>query len=340
MTASENNSNQQSPTFKENSEDGASDGQNGNESTSMIEEIASPSTKSFCEETEKHPLQKMLEGSLIPQRSLSTPLIFSHLNLRPFRTGANDSHKQVQHALETLQKKMMMEQQASLLKDILLKVHLSQGPLSIPPLASSSNSTQSSVGGRKKQSPKNSTKDSDDEQDVIYGPVEYPLLAMAPPIFGSDFAQKDSIVKLPNSSTLLDNVKPSGKSQKVSNKSEALAPESLTVTRAGTQRSESDSQQGEEQVAGGKKRGAKKTAGRKSAEAVEKGKKNQKKDKEQEREKAKDKQQKKDGERKKNKRQAEQKEQDSIKQEEEQGLTQDREELEGSQWKNFFKKGF
>lgn len=251
----ENNSNDQSPMGKENSEENTI---NCLESTSMLEEIDSPSIKSFCEDHEAQDSHKMLEGILIPQRSISTPLIVNTFNLRHHKTGTNDSHKQVQYALETLQKKMLMEQQAAALREILMKVQLAQEPLVIPPLVSASNSTQSSINNGKIE--KKVDKDFEEEPEVIYGPVEYPLLAMAPPLFGSDFVQRDSLLNLPSSSVTLHNAKSSTKNQKASKLESALL-ESLSVTRADTQMSDSEassSQASEKSSLEAKKRKSKK----------------------------------------------------------------------------------
>jgi len=251
--SSESNSNQQSPTFKENSEENDS---NCLESTSMIEEINSPSIKSFCEETETLNAHHMLEGVLIPQRSISTPLIVNTFNLRHSKADAGDNHKRVQHALEVLQKKMLMEQQASLLKDILFKAHAAQEPLIIPPLMSASDSASSPANfGKIKKIP-----GFEDDQEVIYGPVEYPLLAMAPPLFGGDSVNG-----------------------KTSTKGTGLFG-SLAATRAETQRSESDdvsscSSEESAEALEVKRRKSKKTNNGKKVEVAGKGKKVEKKEK-------------------------------------------------------------
>jgi len=174
--SSESNSNQ-SPTTKENFEENDS---NGLESTSMIEEINSPSAKSFCEDNETLNAHRMLEGVLIPQRSISTPLIVNTFNLRHAKAEGTGNHQRVQHALEVLQKKMLMDQQASLLKDILSKVQATHEPLIIPPLKSASEMASTPLNfGEIKKIP-----GFEDDHEIIYGPVEYPLLAMAPPLFG------------------------------------------------------------------------------------------------------------------------------------------------------------
>jgi len=247
--SSESNSNQQSPINKENFEEEDS---NCLESASVIEEISSPSAKSFCEEPEAHNVHKMLEGVLIPQRSISTPLIVNTFNLRHSKGESADNHKRVQHALEVLQKKMLIEQQASLLKEILFKAYVPAEPLIIPPLVSASDSTSSPVTyGRAKKISK-----LDDDQEVIYGPVEYPLLSMAPPAFGGDF-------------------------MKTATKQGGLFG-SLAVTRAETQKSDSDdvsSCTSEESSEGieVRKRNSKKSGNAKKTEAVGKGKKVEKK---------------------------------------------------------------
>jgi len=215
----------------------------------------------------------MLEGVLIPQRSISTPLV-NTFNLRHAKADAADNHRRVQHALEVLQKKMLMEQQASLLKEILFKCQAVQEPLIIPPLITASDSTPSPLTARK--SKKAPIKGFEDEE-VIFGPVEYPLLAMAPPGFSGDLLQKEVNLPFAKAST------------------KGLFG-SLAATRAETQRSDSDelsSCDSEESPVGldVKRRNSKKTVNTKKPEAG-KGKKGDKKEKGQGREKTKTKKQK------------------------------------------------
>jgi len=266
----------------------------GLESNSIIEEERSPSIKSYTEDTHKTNGQRMFDEVLIPQRSVSTPSFFSSIFFNPPALAIPDSQKQVQQALETLQRKLLLEQQAAALRDV-IKAQMAQGPLSIPPLLSSSDSMVSS----KSQSNKN-LKISEDGPEIIYGEVEFPLLSMAAPVANGNDDKKSSLLGRPSSS-----LKTSGKRQKklakISSNSSPVHEsslidirDSLTVTRAETQRSDSEfgsslREMSEEfaQIAGGKKRKTKKAASVKSSEGVEKGKKTQKKEKEQEKTKGK-----------------------------------------------------
>jgi len=255
-TSSENNSNQQSPNHKENFEDVY----DGLESRSMIEEGNSPSNKSNTGgDGEKNNV------SLFAQRSVSTPLAFGSLGLGlglP-RLGAHSNQKQVQNALEALQRKILLEQQTASLREMIQKAKLAHAPLTIPPLKSTSNSTASSLKKEKMQEVKSTPKKDDEEEpEIMVGEVEYPLLALANnPLFGSNTAQK---------------------SQKLI---EAPSFEYLTATRAETQRSDSDSNEELSESADGKKKRNKKGTNN------DKAKKTQKKEKEQGKEKSKAKKQ-------------------------------------------------
>jgi len=257
QTSSENNSNQQSPTHKENFEDVY----DGLESRSMIEEERSPSAKSNSGNAEKN------SDSLFAQRSVSTPLTFGTfgtLGLGLPRLGSNNSQKQVQNALDALQRKLLFEQQAASLREMILKAKLAHGPLSIPPLASTSNSTATSIKKEKSQEGKNSIKNDEDEPEIMVGDVEYPLLSLSNPLFGSNTATKG---------------------QKLV---EAPSFESLTATRAETQRSDSEMNEELSQGTEGKRKRNKKETN------SEKAKKTQKKEKEQGKEKPKARKQNKD----------------------------------------------
>jgi len=253
-TSSENNSNQQSPNHKENFEDVY----DGLESRSMIEEGNSPSNKSNNGgDGEKNNV------SLFAQRSVSTPLAFGSLGLGlglP-RLGSHSNQKQVQNALEALQRKLLLEQQTASLREMIQKAKLAHAPLTIPPLKSTSNSTASSLKKEKMQEVKTAPKNDEEEPEVMIGEVEYPLLALANPLFGSNTAQK---------------------SQRLI---EAPSFESLTATRAETQRSDSDTNEDLSESADGKKKRNKKGTN------TEKAKKTQKKEKEQGKEKSKAKKQ-------------------------------------------------
>jgi len=211
----------------------------------------------------------MLEGVLIPQRSISTPLVVNTFSLRHSKSDSADNHKRVQHALEVLQKKMFMEQQASLLKEIIFKCQAAQEPLIIPPLITASDSTTSPLtAGKSKKSPIQGFED----EDVVFGPVEYPLLSMAPPGFGGDFLQKE----------LNANAKASAKG----------LFGSLAATRAETQRSDSDELSScDSEESDVKRRRPRKVVNAKKAETG-KGKKGDKKEKGQGKEKTKTRKQK------------------------------------------------
>jgi len=252
---------------------------------SMIEEERSPSNKS----ANGH---KSFEDVLIPQRSVSTPSFFSSIFFGQPVLPINDNQRQVQNALDTLQKKMMIGQQAATLREI-IKAQLCQGPLSIPPLHSSSQNASS-----KPQEIKKIIRNNEDEPEIIYGDVEYPFLNMAAP--------QNPLESLPSSSMNAKKNKASGKRQKKSAKTSSdsspaydsgkqgegyLADlrDSLAATRAETQRSESEfgsslREMSEEfaKIVGNKKKQGKKAGSVKSSEGVEKGKKNQKKEKKQE----------------------------------------------------------
>jgi len=267
--ASETNSGQQSPSL---------------ETHSMIEEPTSP----VSEDIEKINGQQNL-GALFPHRSLSTPLLFKGASLRPSRMGIAESHKYVQNALEALEKKILLEQQAASLRDTVLKTSLSQEPLYIPPLLSS-NSTQSLSKKGNNQGVKNSPRD-DDESEVIVGPVEFPLLSMATPLFNNENGQKAS---LNLSGKTIKCPKPLVSLFETSKPTEGSFLDSLTVTRAETQRSDSDSssEEGSQADEDRKKRG-KKASSVKSLDIGGKVKKSHKKEKGQEK-KTKSRQQKKD----------------------------------------------
>jgi len=250
---------------------------------SMIEEERSPKSTNG---------QKTFEDVLIPQRSMSTPSFFSSIFFSAPTLPINDSQKQVQQALETLQKKILLEQQAAALREV-IKAQFSKNSLSIPPLHSSSQNASS-----KSQDNKKIFKSNGDGPEIIYGEVEFPFLSMSAP--------QNTVGILPSSSMAINKPKALGKRQKKSTKdSSDSSPayesgrqaessfndirDSLTATRAETQRSESElgsslRELSEEfaQLVNGKRRKTKKAASVKSSEGNGKGKKAQKKEKKQE----------------------------------------------------------
>jgi len=218
---SEVNSIDQSPTAKGLKEviDDTSDNQ------SIQEESASPAVSSF-DAAEKINL-------IMPQRSLSTP-IFSNLHLN--RGTNQSSQKQLQNALETLQKRLV-EYQVITLRDTILKAHLSQLNFTIPSL--------NPIEEREKNVKtvqkiiKNLQKDEED-LEVYYGEVEYPLLHLAPKGMQVEEVNKKAKAGTSNKVKVAKNKKASKLSNCSSPSFEGddYLLDSLTATRAGTQRSE------------------------------------------------------------------------------------------------------
>jgi hypothetical protein len=271
--SSEVNSNDQSPITKGLKEViyDTSDNQ------SIQEEGNSPAISSF-DTVEKINL-------LMPQRSLSTP-IFSNLHLN---RGANQSsQKQILNALETLQKRLV-EYQVLSLRDAILKAHLSQVPLIIPTLSSGEEKIVSPV-----QKIISNLQNDADDLDIYYGEVEYPLLHLAP---------KDTQVEVANKKAKAgtSNKVKGSKNKKLAKMSNCSSPsfeddkqndsllESLTATRAGTQRSEPEmtinlrelSEQVAELIGQKNKKANKNSKNEESIKVKETVKKNQKKEKKQ-----------------------------------------------------------
>jgi len=274
--SSEANSNNQSPIkgLKEVIYD-TSDNQ------SIQEEGASPAISSF-DTVEKINL-------LMPQRSLSTP-IFSNLHLN---RGANQSNqKQILNALDILQKRIA-EYQVISLRDAIIKAHVSQGPLTIPSLNSGEEKNVSPV-----EKIISNLQNDEDDLEVYYGEVEYPLLHLAP---------KDTQVEVANKKAKsgASNKAKGAKNKKSAKMSDCSSPsfegdkqndsllESLTATRAGTQRSEPEmtinlrelSEQVAELIGQKNKKSNKNSKNEDNGKAKETVKKNQKKEKVQEKEK-------------------------------------------------------
>jgi len=270
---SEDSSNNQSPTTKSLKEVvyDTSDNQ------SIQEESASPAVSSF-DTVEKINL-------LIPQRTMSTP-IFSNLHLNK---GPNQSsHKQIINALDTLQKRLV-EYQIISLRDAIIKAHLSQGPLMIPSLNSREEKNVSPV----KKIISNLQND-DEELEVYYGEVEYPLLHLAPKGMQIEEVNKKAKASVSNKAKEAKNKKSAKMSDCSSSsfeddKQNDSLLDSLTATRAGTQRSEPEmavnlkelSEQVAELVEQKNKKSSKNSKNEESGKSKETVKKNQKKEKKQ-----------------------------------------------------------
>jgi len=264
---SDNNS-QPSPLIREAYEDAIYDSSEGLECRSMIEEPRSPSTKSYNEDSKANQ-QKMIEELLMPQRSLSTPIVAS-LN---FSSKDKNSQKQLQNALETLQKRMVLEQQASIIKNILQRAKLAE-PLIIPPLQAIADRSISSFKNINEPE-KPVFKSLEGEPEIFVGEIEYPLLSLAPK--GSESGQKN--FGFPSMSNVVVPKRGKKALSKLSTESSPVSDlqrhseslfESLAVTRAETQRSDSDSSEEYEKTVGRKRKGKK--------AAVDKVKKSQKKE--------------------------------------------------------------
>jgi len=221
------------------------------ESSSMIEEVASPSTKSVCNETERE------NCSLLAQRCVSTPLVFSNLFMK-----ASNSHNQLQNALNILQKKLLLDQQAAPLRELLRQAQQPKEALVIPALEPTSIFNASPVKKGRSQEDKDSIKSEDEESEIIYGPVQYPFLSMSASNNNAENSQQNTLITPAKYQKLAD----------------GTLIESLAVTRSETQKSESELSEEElSQSSEGKRRKTKKT----SAEKVKKSeKKNRKQDKE------------------------------------------------------------
>jgi len=218
---SESNSLNQSPTTKALKEViyDTSDNQ-----SSIEEEVDSPTVSSF-ETVEKI--------NLFPQRSISTPA-FSNFNLT--KPANQSGHKQLLNALDTLQKRIVEYQVLNLRETIIKAALLSQGPLKIPSL----NGIEEEKVDPVKKIISELQKD-DNDFEVYYGEVEYPLLHLAPK--GTQVEEElKKKAKAGNS-----NKTKGTRGRKPAKMSNCSSPsdeqddsllDSLTATRAGTQRSE------------------------------------------------------------------------------------------------------
>jgi len=250
QVSSGNNSSEQSPIIKDNFDDAVYDSSEGLECHSAIEEIRSPSIQSCNEDSEKSAEQRIIEESLMPHRSLSTPLIATNFGFNIAKTKTHKNDKQLHNALETLQRKILLDQQALILKGIMKRVQFSQESMRIPALHSDSDFNSTSFNNTTRQELKNLFVRGDDEPEIIIGEVEYPLLSMAPPSIKLDAKPKSSTGVVSNINKV-NGLKKGKKAQtKTSNSSSpsyegtqnaaAALIDSLTVTRAETQRSDSE----------------------------------------------------------------------------------------------------
>jgi len=266
---SESNS-QTSPLLREAEEDAIYESSEGLECRSVIEDPRSPSTKSYNEDIKAND-NKMIEELLMPQRSLSTPLISSNFGLNiPLKEKSNQ--RQLQNALETLQKRIIFEQQASLIKSILQRAKFAQDSVAIPPLQSTSDSLLNSLKNFS-QIEKPVFKTAEGEPEIFVGEIEYPLLALAPG--GLEANQKALGFSNTNNISAPKRGKKAQAKIQIESSPDSDTPrqseslfDSLVATRAETQRSDSDTS--EEIGKAGRKRKGKKAP-------VEKVKKSQKK---------------------------------------------------------------
>ena len=275
-TSSVSNSSEQSPIHKANFDDAVYDSSEGLECHSVIEGVRSPSSS---QDNEKINDDTILGENLIPQRSLSTPIIPVSLGFKNTKERVPDSQKQLQNALETLQRRMLLEQQAYIIRDIVKRAQFSQDILRIPTLNSNDEVESPRPANFSHQELRKAFIRGEDDPEIIIGEIEYPLLSMAPPSTKLDLNSKRSTSKANESKkTKRSYAKNSVLSSPDSDSSESLL-DSLTVTRAETQRSETEvaysmkemSESFVKAIEGGKRKNKK--------EAVEKPKKNTKKEK-------------------------------------------------------------
>jgi len=233
-TSSVSNSSEQSPVLKANFDDAVYDSSEGLECHSAIEGVRSPSSP---QDGEKINDEIILAESLMPQRSLSTPIIPVSLNLNNTKSRVPDSQKQLQNALETLQRRMLLEQQAIILRDIIKRVQFSQDLLKIPALNGDSEVDSPHRANMTREELKKAFIRGEDDPEIIIGEIEYPLLSMAPPSTKPDMISKKPAAG--NMSKRNKRAKNSVLSSPDSDSSESLL-DSLTVTRAETQRSDTE----------------------------------------------------------------------------------------------------
>jgi len=253
-TPSGSNSSDQSPVLKGSFDDAVSDGSEVLECHSAIEGVRSPSSSQGVGKMNE---ETTVPECLIPQRSFSTPIIPTALSFGAAKNRVPDGQKQLQNALETLQKRMLLEQQASIIRDIIKRVQFSQALLRIPALNSESDGVDSPCNAEiTREQLKKALTRGEEDPEIIVGEIEYPLLSMAPP---STNSKRSTLGKInPPKRGKKASVKNSLCSSPDSEENDESLFDSLTVTRAETQRS--DSEVGEsfaKAIDGGKKRGKK-----------------------------------------------------------------------------------
>jgi len=206
------------------------------------------STRSFSYDSNNIPL--------IFQESISHFSSDISFDLSPQKMTILESQQRVQQALEELQRRMMIDQQAKLLQELLLQVPLPQELLNIPSFVptfsmlgevpAKANETKNPNNEKKNANNKKvSKRDEDEQMDFIYGSIEFPFLSLSLPLNNNEEASKnfdlslldtnkiDSMIsaKLPDSLLSLSD----------DNKQATVEMrESLTATRAGTQKSDTE----------------------------------------------------------------------------------------------------
>ena len=240
-TSSGSNSSDQSPVLKSSFDDAVYDSSEVLECHSAIEGVRSPSSRLSSQDTNKMNEETTVPECLIPQRSFSTPIIPTALSFGAAKNKVPDGQKQIQNALETLQKRMLLEQQAFIIRDIIKRVQFSQDVLRIPSLNSESNDIDSpSHAELTREKLKKVLTRGEEDPEIIIGEIEYPLLSMAPPSTNSK-------------RSTLGKINPPKRGKKVNAKNPLCSSpdsedddddqndsllDSLTVTRAETQRSD------------------------------------------------------------------------------------------------------
>lgn len=277
-TSSVSNSSENSPVLKSSFDDAVYDSSEVLECHSAIEGVRSPSSHFSNQDADKMHDESTVPECLIPQRSFSTPIIPTTLNFNAGKSKGPDGQKQLQNALETLQKRMLLEQQASIIRDIIKRVQFSQDILRIPTLNSDSNVDSPCNAEITREKLKKSLTRGEEDPEIIIGEIEYPLLAMAPPSTNSKRSTTGKINAPKRAKTSLCS---SPDSDDDSQNNDSLL-DSLTVTRAETQRSDCEVGYSLQEVSESFAKaldGAKKRGKKAAQEPAEKPKRNPKKEK-------------------------------------------------------------